>query len=404
MRWPETTVLSEGGPKHAPHALASPDHAPMPPRTRPPQETPRFSRFSCSQSSRPVPRREAPKQASGGLCTGRTRRPNQENQAFTSFGSPLSDDLRGPMAQHGTAMTSSLTHKDALAARPHVVIVGAGFGGLAGGPPPRSRKTPRHRDRPAQPPPVPAAPLPGGDRGAQSQRHRRRRSAGSSGDQQNADGPAGRRRRAFDLERKMRAILADGEVPYDYLIVATGSDALVLRPRRVGGRMPRGSSRSRMPWKSAARCSSRSRRPSASTDAKRAAQWMTFVVVGGGPTGVELAGALARDRADDAGAGLPAHRPAQCARRARRGRAAGARRPIAEELSESAQEAARGPGRRGADRRAGDGHRRGRGLDRRRADRRADRALGGRRGGLAAGAGRSACRSTGRAASWSSRT
>ena len=37
---------------------------------------------------------------------------------------------------------------------------------------------------------------------------------------------------------------------------------------------------------------------------------MTFVIVGGGPTGVELAGTLARGRADDAGARLPPDRHA----------------------------------------------------------------------------------------------
>ena len=39
--------------------------------------------------------------------------------------------------------------------------------------------------------------------------------------------------------------------------------------------------------------------------------WLTFVVVGGGPTGVELAGALAEIARAYAGARLPPHRPAQ---------------------------------------------------------------------------------------------
>lgn len=87
-------------------------------------------------------------------------------------------------------------------------------------------------------------------------------------------------------------VLADGEVPYDFLIVATGAshsyfghddwekdapglkslaDALEIRRRvllafEVAEREP---------------------------DAMRRSAWLTFVVIGGGPTGVELAGTLA---------------------------------------------------------------------------------------------------------------
>jgi NADH:ubiquinone reductase (H+-translocating) len=95
---------------------------------------------------------------------------------------------------------------------------------------------------------------------------------------------------AIDLQRKKIA-LVDGQVTYDYLIVATGvthsyfghpeweaaapglksiEDALEIRRRVL------------LAFEAAER---------EEDDAKRTA-WMTFVVVGGGPTGVELAGAL----------------------------------------------------------------------------------------------------------------
>jgi len=89
-----------------------------------------------------------------------------------------------------------------------------------------------------------------------------------------------------------RVILTDGEIPYDYLIVATGAthsyfgrdewapfapglktidDALEIRRRIL------------LAFEAAER----------ETDRDRRAAWLTFVIVGGGPTGVELAGAIA---------------------------------------------------------------------------------------------------------------
>jgi NADH:ubiquinone reductase (H+-translocating) len=86
--------------------------------------------------------------------------------------------------------------------------------------------------------------------------------------------------------------LVDGEVPYDYLIVATGAthsyfghdeweqvapglktieDALLIRRRVL------------LAFENAER----------ELDAKLQRPWLNFVIVGGGPTGVELAGALA---------------------------------------------------------------------------------------------------------------
>jgi NADH:ubiquinone reductase (H+-translocating) len=89
-----------------------------------------------------------------------------------------------------------------------------------------------------------------------------------------------------------RVLLRDGVVPYDFLIVATGAthayfghpeweanapglktveDAVEIRRRVL------------LAYEAAER----------EEDAARREEWLTFVVVGGGPTGVELAGALA---------------------------------------------------------------------------------------------------------------
>jgi len=97
--------------------------------------------------------------------------------------------------------------------------------------------------------------------------------------------------RAIDTAGR-RVILSDGEMSYDYLVVATGAthsyfghdewesaapglktleDALEIRRRVL------------LAFEAAER----------ETDAARRSALLTFVVVGGGPTGVELAGALA---------------------------------------------------------------------------------------------------------------
>ncbi len=95
---------------------------------------------------------------------------------------------------------------------------------------------------------------------------------------------------AIDLERKI-VKLTDSEVAYDYLVVATGAthsyfnhpewccyapglktieDALEIRRRVL------------LAFEAAER----------ETDRDQQQAWLTFVIVGGGPTGVELAGAL----------------------------------------------------------------------------------------------------------------
>ena len=96
---------------------------------------------------------------------------------------------------------------------------------------------------------------------------------------------------SIDLERKVVHVVS-GEMPYDYLILATGAthsyfghddwehyapglktieDALEVRKRIL------------LAFEAAER----------EVDPGKRNEWLTFVVVGGGPTGVELAGALA---------------------------------------------------------------------------------------------------------------
>jgi NADH dehydrogenase len=95
---------------------------------------------------------------------------------------------------------------------------------------------------------------------------------------------------AIDVEKKL-VILRDGELAYDYLVLATGAthsyfghddwernapglksidDALEIRRRVLTA------------FEAAER----------ETDTVKQAAWLTFVVIGAGPTGVELAGAL----------------------------------------------------------------------------------------------------------------
>lgn len=96
---------------------------------------------------------------------------------------------------------------------------------------------------------------------------------------------------AIDARRKV-VLTEAGELPYDFLVVATGAthsyfghpewaqhapglktidDALEIRRRVL------------LAFEAAER----------ETDPERQREWMTFVIIGGGPTGVELAGALA---------------------------------------------------------------------------------------------------------------
>ena len=97
--------------------------------------------------------------------------------------------------------------------------------------------------------------------------------------------------RAIDKDRRL-VITADGSIPYDHLVVACGATHSYFGNDQWAEHAPGLKSlddatliRSRVlyAFESAER----------SEDAEARAAWLRFVVIGGGPTGVELAGALA---------------------------------------------------------------------------------------------------------------
>lgn len=89
-----------------------------------------------------------------------------------------------------------------------------------------------------------------------------------------------------------RVILRDGELPYDFLILATGATHSYFGHDEWSGDAPGLKSiedaleirrRVLLAFEAAER----------ESDPERRREWLTFAIVGGGPTGVELAGALA---------------------------------------------------------------------------------------------------------------
>ena len=97
--------------------------------------------------------------------------------------------------------------------------------------------------------------------------------------------------RAIDKEGK-RVILDDGEVPFDFLIVATGATHAYFghdewRPRAPGLKTLDDALEMRR------RVLLAFERAERESNAERRRALLTFVIIGGGPTGVELAGALA---------------------------------------------------------------------------------------------------------------
>lgn len=95
----------------------------------------------------------------------------------------------------------------------------------------------------------------------------------------------------FELEQR-RLILADDQMEYDILVVAAGSTHSYFGREEWAELAPglksiEDATRIRRAIYLAFEAAERE------TDPERRRQWMTFVVVGGGPTGVELAGAIA---------------------------------------------------------------------------------------------------------------
>ena len=106
-------------------------------------------------------------------------------------------------------------------ARPHIVIVGAGFGGLERRRRARRRRCRRHRHRPAQLPSLPAAALPGRHRRpvAGADRLADPRHPAPRGQRPGAAGQ-GERHRQGAPHRRARGSHASS---YDYLVLATGA-------------------------------------------------------------------------------------------------------------------------------------------------------------------------------------
>jgi len=95
----------------------------------------------------------------------------------------------------------------------------------------------------------------------------------------------------FDLVGR-RVLLSDGTVPFDFLVVAAGSETSYFghdawEPLAPGLKTIEDATAIRRRVLLAFEAAERE------TDAEEVRRWLTFVVVGGGPTGVELAGALA---------------------------------------------------------------------------------------------------------------
>ena len=172
-----------------------------------------------------------------------------------------------------------------------VVIVGAGFGGLAAARALRDAPVDVDSDRRQQLPHVPAAAVPGGHRRPRRRRRRLRRAAASSGGRRNvtcAPGPgvAARPRRPHGHRR------ARGGTPlaYDTLVVAAGAVSPRLRRarRRRARHRPEGSRRRR----GAAPRRARALRAGRRRPDELARRSLDVVVCGGGPTGVETAGGM----------------------------------------------------------------------------------------------------------------
>ena len=158
------------------------------------------------------------------------------------------------------------------------------------------------------------------------------------------DSPAAGQRRgaarrncdSVDVDRRRRASSTDGELTLRLPDSRHRRDARLLRPRRVAHARARpedARGRAGDPPARAARIRARRTRD---RSARRSAL-LTFVVVGGGPTGVELAGRARGDRPAVARARLPPFRSGFRARHPDRGRAPRSWRRSPSRCGEAAQ-------------------------------------------------------------------
>src|SRR5215472_1258988 len=96
-----------------------------------------------------------------------------------------------------------------------------------------------------------------------------------------------------EIDKLSRTLIVDGaRHPYDYLILATGASHAYFGHEDWAGHAP-GLKTLADALRMRARFLTAFERAESSVSAEEARRWLTFVVVGGGPTGVELAGTLA---------------------------------------------------------------------------------------------------------------
>ena len=278
------------------------------------------------------------------------RRSSYLRFATIPVGGAVDEQLRRRRDHHRFGLRGKRRSAPPMTSNPRhrVVVVGGGFGGLPACRFLGRQAGRRHPARPAQPPPVPAAAVPGGDghplRRARSRRrcaHVLRRYAEHHGRARRGDRL---RPRAARRVRARRAADGPVEVPYDSLIVAAGAgqsyfghdefallragheDASTTRSSCGGG----SSARSRWP------------RPRPTRPSEQA--WLTIVVVGAGPDRRRDRRADPRARDAQPARRLPHLRPgdrARAARRRRHGAAGDVRRPPLGARREGAREARR---------------------------------------------------------------
>ena len=96
------------------------------------------------------------------------------------------------------------------------------------------------------------------------------------------------------IDRAARVVRSDaGDIAYDYLILATGATHFYFGHRRMGGLRAGTQAHRGCDAHPPARSCSRSSAPRSATTTRERRRLMTFVIVGGGPTGAEMAGAIA---------------------------------------------------------------------------------------------------------------
>ena len=164
------------------------------------------------------------------------------------------------------------------------------------------------------------------------------------------------------MSRRKRVILADGSVDYDTLIVATGATHAYFghdewADHSTGLKSLKDAPKIRQRVLMAFEVAERE------PDEARRRAWMTFVIVGGGPTGVEMAGTLAEVLRQTLAKDFR-HINTASARVILVEASPRVLGAYSEDLSEAAREAARTAGCRRLDRRASHRHRRRRRLHR----------------------------------------